>query len=91
MWFQRWYYLLPLRWRSVVRRRQAERDLDDEIQYHLDQQVVELVARGVGREEAGGVRAPGDHGSPPSHALSCRRASLPPRNRASRAGRTSEA
>ena len=50
--FERLFYTLPLRWRSLVRRRQVERDLDDEIAYHVDQQVQDLVDRGVSADEA---------------------------------------
>ncbi len=49
---ERWRYVLPLRWRSIVRRPEVERDLDDEIQYHLEKDVEELVAKGVNRAEA---------------------------------------
>ncbi len=49
---EHWLYMLPLKWRSIVRRQEVEQDLDDEIQYHLEQQVDRLVAQGVGRAEA---------------------------------------
>jgi putative ABC transport system permease protein len=48
----RWLYLLPLRWRSLFRRAEVERELDDELRFHLDHQIEELVARGVAPEEA---------------------------------------
>ena len=44
---ERWLYTLPLRWRSLARRRQIERDLDDEIRDHLESQIEDLVTRGV--------------------------------------------
>ena len=47
MGIERWLYTLPLRWRSLARRRQVERDLDDEIRDHLESQIEELIARGV--------------------------------------------
>ena len=47
-----WFYSLPLKWRSLFRRNDVERDLDDEIRYHLEQQVDELTAMGVDRDEA---------------------------------------
>jgi predicted permease len=50
--FEHWFYTLPLRIRSIVRRRQVDRDLDDEIQYHLEVQVEERVAAGMDRDEA---------------------------------------
>ena len=49
---EHWLYTLPLKWRSLVRRSDVEQDLDDEIRYHLEQQVDELVARGMDRDEA---------------------------------------
>jgi putative ABC transport system permease protein len=50
--FEHWLYSLPLKWRSLFRRDDVERDLDDEIRYHLEQQADELVARGVDRDVA---------------------------------------
>ena len=50
--FEHWLYTLPLRVRSIVRRRQVDRDLDDEIQYHLERQVEDRVAAGMDRDEA---------------------------------------
>ena len=50
--FEHWLYSLPLKWRSLVRRSDVERDLDDEIQYHLETQVEAHVARGMDRDEA---------------------------------------
>ena len=50
--FRRWLHVLPLRWRSLASAAQLDRDLDDEITYHLEQQVEELVARGMDRETA---------------------------------------
>ena len=49
---EHWLYTIPLRWRSLLRRDDVERDLDDEIRYHLEQQVSDLVAAGIGRDEA---------------------------------------
>ena len=50
--FQRWLHVLTLRWRSLSSAGQLDRDLDDEIAYHLEQQVEELVARGMDRKDA---------------------------------------
>ena len=50
--FEHWFYTLPLRIRSIVRRRQVDRDLDDETLYHLEVQVEERVAAGMDRDEA---------------------------------------
>jgi macrolide transport system ATP-binding/permease protein len=48
----RWHYKLPLRLRSLFRNPQAEQDLNDEFQFHLQQQIEEYVRQGVDLEEA---------------------------------------
>jgi predicted permease len=45
-------YTLPLRLRSLFRRRQVEQDLNDELRYHIERRIEEEVARGVPAEEA---------------------------------------
>ena len=45
-------FTLPLKLHDLFRRRQVERELDDEIRYHLEQQIEENVARGMTPEEA---------------------------------------
>jgi putative ABC transport system permease protein len=50
--FEHWLYVLPLRWRTLVRRRRVEQDLDDELQDHVLATVEEHVKAGVGPEEA---------------------------------------
>src|SRR5215471_10285276 len=52
---QHWFYTVPLRLRSIFRRRQVERDLDEELQYHLDNKIEELLARGLDPAEARNV------------------------------------
>jgi predicted permease len=49
---EHWLYTLPLRLRSLFRGRQMDRELDDEMQYHLEQLMQEHVARGLSSEEA---------------------------------------
>ena len=49
---EHWFYTVPLRLRSVFRRQQAEQDLDDELQYHLDRKIEEGIARGLTLEQA---------------------------------------
>jgi predicted permease len=49
---EHWWYTLPLKWRSLVRRSQVEQDLDDEIRDHFEREVELRVARGVPRTEA---------------------------------------
>jgi putative ABC transport system permease protein len=49
---EHWFYTLPLRLRSLFRRRRADQDLNDELQYHLEQKIEEYIAQGVTRGEA---------------------------------------
>jgi predicted permease len=50
--FERWLRTLPLRWRSLARRRLVERDLDDEIRDHLESLAEALMSRGLTRGQA---------------------------------------
>ena len=50
--FQRWIYKLPLRLRSLFRRRRVEQELDEEFQFHLDRQIEAFVAGGMDLREA---------------------------------------
>jgi putative ABC transport system permease protein len=50
--FEHWRYIVPLRWRSIVRRREVDRDLDDELAYHLEEEIDTLAERGVDAPEA---------------------------------------
>jgi predicted permease len=52
MWLERWWSTLRLRLRSLVRRRDVERDLDEELRFHVEQQIDENVSRGMTREQA---------------------------------------
>jgi predicted permease len=52
---QHWFYTIPLRLRSIFRRRQVERELDEELQYHLDNKIEELLSRGLDPAEARNV------------------------------------
>src|SRR5262250_2613118 len=47
-----WFYTAPLRLRSLFRRAQVERELDEELQYHLERQIEENLAKGMTAEEA---------------------------------------
>jgi predicted permease len=49
---EHWFYTLPLRLRSLFRRAQVERELDEELQYHLERQIGEHLAKGMTPEEA---------------------------------------
>ena len=47
-----WFYTVPLRLRSLFRRRQVEQELDEELRYHIDRQIEENIAKGMTPEEA---------------------------------------
>ena len=48
----RWRYKLRLRLRSLFRRNKAELDLSEELQFHLQNQIDEHIARGMDAQEA---------------------------------------
>lgn len=50
--FEHWLYTLPLRARSLFRRNQVERELDEELRYHIDRQIEENIAKGMTPEDA---------------------------------------
>ena len=49
---QRWIYTIPLRVRSLFKRRVADRELDEELEYHLEQKILNFVAKGLSEKEA---------------------------------------
>ncbi|MGA2594514.1 MAG: ABC transporter permease, partial [Bryobacteraceae bacterium] len=49
---ERWIYTLPLRLRSLVRRRELDGDLDEELEYHIEQKTQEYIAAGLAPQEA---------------------------------------
>jgi len=44
---EHWFYALPLRLRSLFLRQQVEQDLEEELQYHLEQKIEEYRAKGL--------------------------------------------
>ncbi len=50
--FWRWFDIARLRWRSVLRRRRVEQDLDRELQFFVEQEAAHLVNKGMSVEEA---------------------------------------
>ena len=48
----RWIYKLPLRFRSLLRKTHVERELTDELRFHLEKLIEEKVASGMTPEEA---------------------------------------
>jgi predicted permease len=49
---ERWWFTAPLRLKSIFRRRRAEQELDEELQFHLGQKIEEGKAAGLSPEEA---------------------------------------
>ena len=49
---QHWLYTIPLRLRSLFRRREVEQELNEELQFHLEQKIEEGIAEGLTPEEA---------------------------------------
>ena len=49
---EHWFYTLPLRLRSLFRRHRVEQELDEELQYHLEQKTQAYIAQGVMPDEA---------------------------------------
>ena len=48
----RWIYKLPLRFRSLFRKNRVERELSDELRFHLEKLVEEKVGKGMSPQEA---------------------------------------
>src|SRR5579863_10766453 len=48
----KWIYTLPLRLRSLFRRRDVDRELDEELRYHIERKTEENLARGMTSREA---------------------------------------
>ena len=49
---EHWPFIIPLRLRSLFRHRQVERDLDDELQYHLERKIERYLEQGLTAEDA---------------------------------------
>ena len=49
---EHWLYTIPLRLRSLFRRRKADGELDDELREHVEQKTGEYVAKGMTPQEA---------------------------------------
>jgi predicted permease len=49
---QHWLYTIPLRLRSLFRRRHVEQELNEELQFHLEQKIEEGIANGLSPKEA---------------------------------------
>ncbi len=49
---EHWLYKLPLKLRSLFKRRAVEQELDEELRYHVDQKTAEQIAAGMDPVEA---------------------------------------
>lgn len=49
---EHWVYAIPLRLRSLFRRRQADQQLDDELRDHVESKIEEYIAKGLEPKEA---------------------------------------
>ena len=49
---EQWLYAVPLRLRSLFRRESVERELDEELQYHLERKTEEYIAQGLTPEQS---------------------------------------
>src|SRR6266851_5603217 len=49
---QHWLYTLPLRLKSILLGRRVERELDEELQFHLEHKIEEGIANGLSPKEA---------------------------------------
>jgi predicted permease len=52
MQFERWFQAMRMRLRALFRREAADRELDDELAYHVERKTEENVARGMSATEA---------------------------------------
>ena len=50
--WEHWFYTVPLRVRSLLRRERIEHDLDDEMRFHLEEQIQANRDAGMQPEEA---------------------------------------
>jgi predicted permease len=49
---QHWLYTIPLRLRSLFRRRHVEQELNEELEFHVEQKIEEGIAKGLSPKEA---------------------------------------
>ncbi|MGH9474123.1 MAG: permease prefix domain 1-containing protein, partial [Terriglobales bacterium] len=49
---RRWFYIIPLRMRSLLRRDQVDEELDEELRNHVEQRTKQFLAQGMTPEEA---------------------------------------
>src|ERR1041385_4376374 len=49
---EHWWFTVPLRLRSILRRGRVEQELDEELQFHLEHKIEGGIAQGLSRQEA---------------------------------------
>lgn len=49
---EHWIYTIPLRLRSLFRRKRVEQELNEELRYHLERKTENFLAQGMSREDA---------------------------------------
>src|SRR5438874_13570205 len=49
---EHWLFTIPLRLRSLFRRRQVDQELEDELRDHVERKTEENVSKGMSREDA---------------------------------------
>src|SRR5579871_3911963 len=47
-----WFYAIPLRMRSLLRRGQVDQELDEELSYHIEQRTGQYIGQGLAPAEA---------------------------------------
>src|SRR4029077_20241983 len=47
-----WLYTVPLRLRSLFQRQRLDRELDEELLYHIDRKTQDYIAKGMASQEA---------------------------------------
>jgi len=52
MWLERWWLTVPLRLRSIFRSGAVERELDEELQFHLEHKIAQGIADGLSPDDA---------------------------------------
>jgi len=50
--WEHWWFTAPLRLRSILRRRRVEKELDEELQFHIERKIEEGIANGLSPREA---------------------------------------
>src|ERR1041385_2500832 len=50
--WEHWRFTAPLRLKSILRARRVERELDEEMQFHLEHKIEEGIAQGLSPREA---------------------------------------